>query len=100
MLVIWYTYDGDGNQFWTISGDSQVNGSTVTANMLYPSQFTGFGSNFDPNEVVLDDWGTMTLEYDGCDALVLSYDSSLAGFGQGSYNYQRLTSISGANCDL
>jgi hypothetical protein len=100
VLVIWYTYDGDGNQFWTISGDTQVNGSTVTASMLYPAQGTGFGQNFDPSEIVLGEWGTMTLEYDGCNALVLSYDSSLEGFGQGSYNYQRLTTIGGTSCDL
>ena len=27
-------------------------------------------------------------------------DSSLEGFGQGSYNYQRLTTIGGTSCDL
>jgi len=100
VLVIWYTYDGDGNQFWTISGDVQVDGSTVTASMLYPAQGTSFGQNFNPNEVVLEEWGTMTLEYNDCASLVLGYDSSLEGFGQGSYNYQRLTSISGTSCDL
>lgn len=97
-LIIWYTYDPQGRQFWTISSDANVSGNTITASMLYPSQTTRFGSNFNQSQVQLSPWGTVTLVYSGCNALSFSYSSTVAGFGSGQYNYQRLTSLAGTNC--
>jgi len=30
VVIIWYTYDLDGNQFWILSDEYTVNGDTVT----------------------------------------------------------------------
>ncbi len=101
VLIIWYTFDPEGNQFWTISSDVTIDGNTVTANMLYPTSLTRFGSAFDPSEVGLSPWGTVTLVYQpGCDSIAFSYASTVSGFGAGNYDYSRLTSIDGAACDL
>ena len=101
VLIIWYTFDPQGNQMWIISDTATVDGDTVTANMLYPTTFTGFGRDFDPSEPVLSPWGTITLEYDaGCNSLELSYDSVAPGYGSGSYDYTRLTALAGTTCDL
>jgi len=102
VVVIWYTYDSEGNQFWTISDAERttVNGDRVEAIMVYPAGSSTFGPGFDASEVDLEDWGTLTLDYDGCDSLTLDYASAVDGFGSGSYQYSRLTALAIAPCDL
>lgn len=100
VVVIWHTFDPDGNQMWFISESSQVDGDTVTASMIYPAVSTAFGPDFDAGEIELEPWGTLTLEYRDCDNLELSYDSIVAGYGSGSHDYQRLTRLAGTECDL
>lgn len=99
--LIWYTFDPEGNPLWIISGDSNVNGDTVTFEMLYPVGFTRFGSGFDPDEVELAPWGTATLTYGpGCDEVTFAFEPSVAGFQADSYDYTRLTTLAGTSCDL
>ena len=101
VVVIFYTYSPDGKQFWTLSSDVQITGNTITANMIYPASITGFGSQFNPSEVDLQPWGTLSLEYQpGCNLINLSYASTVDGFGSGNYLYQRLTQTAGTTCDL
>ncbi len=101
VVIIWYTYDPSGNQFWMISGETTVAGNAVTANMLYPAQPTSFGSQFDPDQIDLQPWGTVTLTYNpGCNGLSFQYASTVSGFGSGQYDYSRLTSLAGTTCDL
>lgn len=100
VVVIWYTFDPDGNQLWLLSESAQVSGDTVVADMVYPAGTTGFGPAFDPAEVDLQPWGTVRLEYRDCDNLELEYDSTVSGFGSGSYEYQRLTTPAGTQCNL
>ncbi len=98
VFLVWYTYDPQGNQFWIVSGDVTVNGNVVTAQMLYPATTTRFGSQFNSSQIGLQPWGTVTLTYSGCDNLTYAYTSSVAGFGNGQYNYQRLTRLRGTTC--
>lgn len=98
VILIWYTYDPQGRQFWTISSAATLVGNTVTATMVYPAQTTRFGSGFMPTQVQLAPWGTVTLTYSGCNALTFAYNSSVPGFGSGQYNYSRLTSLAGTSC--
>ena len=67
-----------------------VDGNTVTASMLFPAISTSFGSNFDPNEVTLLPWGTITLVYQpGCDSIDFSYVSTESAFGGGQLYLQQ-----------
>ncbi|MFK7958119.1 MAG: choice-of-anchor Q domain-containing protein, partial [Lysobacterales bacterium] len=101
VVIIWYTYDPDGNQFWMISGEATVSGNAVSASMLYPAQSTAFGSQFDPGQIELEPWGTVTLTYNpGCNSLSFDYASTVNGFGSGQYDYSRLTTLDGTTCDL
>jgi hypothetical protein len=100
-VVIFYTYTSDGRQFWFISSDTQINGNTVTANMVYPASTTGFGSQFNADEIDLQPWGTLSIVYQpGCNRVVVNFNSVIAGFGADSLNYQRLTQPAGVTCDL
>ena len=97
-----FSYDKQGNQFWTINNTetTTVDRKMVTAPMLYPVSGTPFGSNFNPDDIVLQTWGTLTLDYGNCDSMTFSYNSTLDEFGAGSYNYIRLTTLAGTSCDL
>jgi hypothetical protein len=100
-FVIFYTYTPDGKQFWFLSSDVEINGNTLTANMIYPASTTGYGSQFNPSELDFQPGGTVILEYQpGCNNVNVSYNSSVAGYGSGSYAYTRLTTPAGITCDL
>ena len=77
-----------------------LDGDVVSAPMLYPVSGTPFGANFDPADIVLETWGTLTLDYSGCDTIAFGYNSTVAEFGSGAYNYVRLTTLTGTTCDL
>ncbi len=96
VVLIWYTYDGAGNQFWTFGTGTLENGR-VEIDALYPAQKAAFGSGFDPGDVSLESWGTLVVEFHDCNNLKLSYDA-IAPFGTGELEYTRLTRISGTNC--
>jgi len=100
-VVIFYTYTPDGKQFWSVSSDVKIDGATLTANMLYPASTTGFSSQFNPDEVNLQPWGTIILEYQpGCSNVNINYNSVVSGFGSGTLAYQRLTQPAGTSCDI
>ncbi len=97
VVFVFYTFDTEGNAFWVINdaGKTTINGNTVTASMVYAEGKTRFGANFNPAEVILAAWGTITLTYTDDDNLTFDYDSSLAGFGVGTHAYTRLTNLAG-----
>ena len=97
-VVIWYTYDLQGRQFWAFASSVTVDGNTVTASMVYPAQSTRFGRHFNASELRFAPWGTLTMTYSGCNAMSFAYDSTVAGFGSGQYNYTRLTTLQGTSC--
>ncbi len=75
-----------------------VDGTNVTATMLYPATPTRFGSEFDASELEFETWGTMTLDYIGCDAMTFTVTPEIAGFTAHTYNYVRLTRLDGTSC--
>ena len=97
VLVIFYTYDQNDNQFWVL-GIATPDGNTVTMEALYPSAFTAWGRAFNPNDITLASWGTFTLTWTECNAVVFEYASTVPGFGSATRNYNRLTTLSGTAC--
>ena len=96
MVAYFYTYDEEGSQMW-LSGAGPISGNTATV----PVQVTSgpaFGEDFDPEEdVIRQDWGTLTFTFSSCDAGSVMYDSTL-GFGSGMYDIVRLTSVTNLPC--
>lgn len=93
-LVYFYTYDNSENLMW-VSGVGEIEGSTSIVEMFITSG-TGFGDNFNPDDVVTKGWGTMTFTFSACREGTAEYVSD--DFGSGSYNIERITSISGLSC--
>lgn len=100
VVAIWYTFRNRARQLWIISEASEVVGNTVSLSMVYPEETTAFGPDFKPEEIELEPWGTLTLQYTDCDTIEFSFNSVFEDFGSGSYTYKRLTQPAGTVCDL
>ncbi len=94
-LVIWYTYDPEGNQRWMI-GHGQRVGDQVVVEQLLSSRGGRFGEEFDPGQVELLPWGELTLESD-CESGALAYSTE---FGEGAMQLTPLTRLKGLGCPL
>jgi N-acetylneuraminic acid mutarotase len=92
----WFTYDERGEQAWTI-GVSAVSGDRLVVDSQRPVG-TSFGAAFDPARVVRSPWGTIEVDFDGCDRGALRYASSQAQFGSGTLHPARLSRLAGTAC--
>ncbi len=95
-VVQWFTYDSAGNQMW-IQGTGTFVGNTLTVDNLFTTQGTGWGDAFDPDDVISLPWGTLEMIFSGCGAVVVNYNSS-AGFGAGTLNMERISTLMGIPC--
>jgi len=95
LLAYFYTYDDAGNQMWLV-GQGPANGDTA----VVPVQVTSgavYGDDFDKDDVVRQDWGTLTFTFSSCTAGSVVRASTM-GFGTTTENFVRLTSITGLTC--
>ena len=95
-LVTWFGYDPAGKPAWFYNAGT-VEGNTVTFNLLMPSG-ADFGPTFDPLELSYPAWGTATFTFDDCNSGSMTYDSTLEGYGSGSFQLTRLTNLWGLDC--
>ena len=97
VLVIFFTFDLDGEQLW-IFGTDNPDGDSVTLQALYPTTYTPWGREFDPDEITISPWGTFTITWIDCNTVTFEYDSTVPGFGSATRNYTRLSSLAGTEC--
>jgi hypothetical protein len=97
VLVFWFTYGPDGKRRWFFN-TGEIRGKTLVFDELLSSSGGVFGEDFDPEVVEFTPWGSLELEID-CRGGQARYSSTLEGFGNGSFNLQRLSQIEGLNCD-
>jgi len=100
-IATWFAYR-DGQPFWLVgSANMSADDRSVSIPMLSFSG-TGFGPDFDPNEIQSQNWGELELEFSDCDHARLSYDfgeSALGGLGSGELDLERSTSgLFGVRC--
>ncbi len=96
VVVMWFTYDKNGNQMW-MQGTGSIVGNTLTIDNLTTTTGTKWGSGFDSASTVAMPWGKLTIVFSGCGQATLSYMST-AGFGNGTLNMIRLTNLMGLTC--
>lgn len=97
VVAIFFTYDQNGDQFWTF-GIGTPNGKSVTIDAIYPAASTVWGRNFNPADVDLQSWGTFSLTWTACDTLDFDYNSTVPGYGSGSYDYTRVSTLQSTSC--
>ena len=81
-----------GSQFWTV-GAGTVTGKSLVVDVMASATGTGFGAGFDPNALSRKRWGSLRVDFTGCSAGQLHWDSTgadSAGFGSGGYAIERL----------
>ena len=105
MLASWYVYtpDGSGQNQWIYAQgpyDSTRNSVTLPATILYGARFPFPLTNYNPADVkgTLGDWGSLTFTFTDCNNGTASWNSTVAGYGNGSIPITRLTSIQGTTC--
>ena len=104
LVAIWFVYTPDGSgQNWIYAQgpfDSTKNTVTVPATIFHGVKFPFPLSNFDPNALRgdLGDWGTLTFTFSDCNNGTASWNSTVSGYGNGSFPITRLTSIQGTAC--
>ena len=81
------------NQHWLI-GVGQIDGNNVVVENLTTTRGGLFGQDFNPDEISTIDWGSLTINFDGCNSANMSYQSLLQAdgyeFGDGGYELFRL----------
>ena len=96
VVVHWFSFDPEGNRRWFFGVGDIQDGKLVFTN-LWTTNGGIFGPDFDPETVVLEPWGTLELDL-SCNSGTATYNSSEEGFGSGTLNVIRLTSIDQLDC--
>jgi hypothetical protein len=97
VLVYWFSYDLQGNRRWFF-GTGEIQGGKIIFNDMFTTHGGIFGSDFDPDKVESDPWGTLELELN-CKTGTARFTSSEAGFPAGTLNLDRLSLLDGLSCD-
>ena len=91
-LVTWFTYPPEGEdsqQAWLI-GQGTVSGNKITIDQMQRPVGAKFGAGFDPNDVVREDWGSLTLIFNDCNTAMANWSGPPA-FGDGTMSLARLS---------
>jgi len=92
-VMTWYTYL-DGEQVWMI-GTGVRDGQQVVFDDLIITSGTGFGSQFDKDEVVREPFGVITVDFSDCNNFTATVDSVLPQFHD---QVLEVTKIVGGSC--
>lgn len=100
MVLAWYAFF-QGQQIWILAvgdvlQDAEGQAAVMTA-WIYEGN--AFPPNFDAAQTEEITWGEIRMYFLGCEDAVLEWDSVIEGYGSGSLEVQRLTTISGTTCD-
>lgn len=95
-LLIWFTFDTDGNQYWMTGLGRHENGR-IEFETLQTTTGASFGEAFDADDVEYSDWGSLRLEIECLDGTA-QYDSEVSGFGSGEFELTRLSQVASPTC--
>lgn len=99
-VVTWFTFapTGSGGEQQWIQGLGRIEGNRVRIDNALMTRGPRFGPDFDPDLVEHIPWGSLQLEFNGCDDLVVHYQGAPA-FGSGVHRAQRLTGLVALPCN-
>lgn len=95
-VAYWFTYGGDLLSAWYLAVGT-VDGDSIPMT-LYRASGTGFMEGADNPEAVVEEVGTLTLEFHNCNQGTATYDTPDDVLGSGEFRIQRLTSIYNMRC--
>ena len=95
--VYWFSFTPNGEQAWFL-GLGTLTGNRLRIDSMVRSVGTVFGPGFDAGQVNRAPWGTLEFEFSSCNAATVRYTSSQEGYGNGTLNAVRLTTLASATC--
>jgi hypothetical protein len=94
-ILIWYTYDNDGNHMWLIDSNGVVtqegNDINLDFNNVVVTSGAVFGEDYNPDNVINTSWGEVHMQLNCSGTGTVNYSSTIDGFGSGQYNVTKLT---------
>jgi hypothetical protein len=93
-VVYWFTYDANGRQRWMI-GVGEVDGERVVFDEMLDTRGGRFGAGFNPDEVVLETVGSLSITFQNCTEALANYSIDKVG---GSQQLTRLSHAYGHRC--
>jgi len=96
-LVVWNTFDNDGNQVWVYGTGELVDGRFVVAETYINRDVSIRPGNAD-SEPTAEFWGTLDVEMESCMKGRMKYQSVDPGFGDGEFPIERLAFVKQLGC--
>lgn len=96
-LVVWTTFDPDGNQIWVYGTGELVNGRSVIAD-TYINRSGGFSPDGMVTNVEAEHWGQLQVDMESCTQGLVAYRSDLPEFGNGQFPIERLAYVKQLGC--
>jgi plastocyanin len=110
-LAVWFTFapqtQAASQQNWLYiqgtytTGDNSITIAPVAGNArsgVLLNTGAAFPPNFVSTDVTTNQWGTMTFTFTDCNHGTVNWNSTLAGYGTGTMNLERLSGLDGLTC--
>ena len=95
VILAWYVYQ-DGQQVWLFGSGPLLDDVAAVAMEIFSG--ADFPPDFDSNDVVRADWGTVIFSFTGSATATASWTSNIADYADGNIELERLTQLSGHAC--
>lgn len=95
-VVYWFTYGADRKTAWYLGIGDLVDNRIEFE--LYDSTDVGFLQNAQPGNDSVQSIGTMTVVFDSCDSGAVTFETSHAEVGSGTFNIARISEVMNTHC--
>ncbi|WP_154223553.1 M14 family zinc carboxypeptidase [Marinicella rhabdoformis] len=96
--LLWYSFSPEGDKKWFVDMQGEItdtdSGVTLNFNNISTASGTMFGANFNPNDVVIEPWGSAEFKL-SCFEGSMTYQSTDNAYGTGGYDIEPLTRPAG-----
>jgi hypothetical protein len=96
-LVVWTTFDADGNQAWVYGTGELIDGRSVIAD-TYINRNGGYSIDGEIVESESERWGRLEVDMTSCTAGLVAFYSDLPKFGRGQFPIERLAYVKQLGC--
>lgn len=96
--MCWFTFDLAGNPAW-ICALGVITGNAIQFDDAFTVEGGAFPPNFDPELIDEIPWGSIVVEFTGCDTGTMSWTTNANGFQSGEMPIIRLTDLWGVPCE-
>ena len=96
-LVVWTTFDADGNQAWVFGTGELINGRSVIAD-TYINRNGGVSMNGEITASEAEHWGRIEVDMTSCTEGLVAFYSDLPEFGNGQFPIERLAYVKQLGC--